>query len=290
MSMSNPTHSFCLGFSGIRLQLTVPSSAVLPPEFTGLICEDVPHPDAHYTIALLDSPLTPQEPPHFINGSTKIYRTDQGWLRMYSLRPGANGCQVACLLRPDGNHTLYYPADLWEHYASPLHCGPQMGLEQVFLQKDAFLLHSSLVMLHEKTVLFCGASGMGKSTQADLWQKHLGARILNGDRALIRLAHGTFYAGGSPFAGHSKIYVPDEAPIAGIFLLEQGLENQVQKLGFSAFSPMFSQTLVNSWDENFISRITELYQQLLAQVPVYRLTCRPDEEAVRLAYNTIFAK
>ena len=280
--------SLCLRFSGITLRLTVPVSAQLPPEFLPLICEDLPHTDANYTVSLLHTPLAPQEPPTYLNGSTKIYQTNEGWLRIYPLRRAEDGCQVACLLRSDGNHTLYYPAALWDHYSQPLHCGPQMGLEQVFLKKDAFLLHSSLVELNGKAVLFCGASGIGKSTQAALWQTHLGARILNGDRALIRLNGGEFYAGGSPFAGHSRIYSPDEAPIAGIFLLEQGAENRVQRLGFSAFLPMFSQTLVNSWDEAFMERITGLYQQLLAQVPVYRLTCRPDEEAVRLAYQTVF--
>ena len=72
--------------------------------------------------------------------------------------------------------------------------------------------------------------------------------------------------------------------------MEQAQHNRVQRLGFEAFIPLFSQTIVNSWDPAFMDRITTLYQQLLAQIPVYRLYCRPDREAAELAYRTLFGK
>ena len=50
-------------------------------------------------------------------------------------------------------------------------------------------------------ILFSGPSGIGKSTQAALWQRYAGAEIVNGDRALVRPDTGTvsgvFYAGTS---------------------------------------------------------------------------------------------
>ena len=97
-----------------------------------------------------------------------------------------------------------------------------------------------------------------------------------------------FYGGGSPLAGHSGIYRREQAPIAGIFLVNQAEENSLQRLGFQAFAPLFSQTLVNAWDSDFMQTITALYQELLGSIPIYRLNCRADEGAVQTAYNALF--
>ena len=53
---------------------------------------------------------------------------------------------------------------------------------------------------------------------------------------------------------------------------------------------MFSQTILNSWDSEFMATISGLYAEFMAQIPVYRLFCRPDRDAVELAYTTLFGK
>lgn len=282
-------YPFFIGFSDIRLRFIPPAVPLeLPEEFQALLCEACDAPDAVYELRLLEQPLCPGTDPVAQYSGNTIYRTDEGWLRIYPLKGSEDGCQVACLLRSEGNHILYYPATMWNHYARPLHCAHLLGLETVLLKRNAFLLHSSVVMLEGKAVLFCGPSGVGKSTQAALWQQHLGAEILNGDRCVIMQKPDGFYGGGSPLAGSSHIYRREQAPIAGIFLPEQAKENRVQQLGFSALAPLLSQSLVNSWDPAFMDKLTTLYQQLLQQVPIYRLSCRPDKEAVQLAYETLF--
>ena len=57
---------------------------------------------------------------------------------------------------------------------------------------DGLLLHASLIDYGGSGILFVGNSGVGKTTQAELWQQHLGAEILNGDKALVRLLDGQF--------------------------------------------------------------------------------------------------
>lgn len=279
--------TFCIAFSGLKLKFIPHSSVTLPEEFLPLLTEDFSGSDASYHILPLEHPLATDFPSHSYHGAVE-YQTPEGRLRVYSLHRSGNGAQVACLLRPDNNHILYYPAPLWDHYTSPLHCSHLIGLETVMIQRDAFLLHSSVVRINGKAVLFCGPSGAGKSTQADLWQTHLGADILNGDRCLIMRRTDGFYGGGSPLAGHSHVYRPEQAPIAAIFLVEHCRENIIAPMGINALSPLLSQTLLNSWDGVFMERLTALYQQLLCYVPVYRLRCRPDEDAVRLAHTTIF--
>ena len=162
--------------------------------------------------------------------------------------------------------------------------------EAMLLNQNAFLLHSSLVMVEGKTILFSGPSGAGKSTQANLWAEFAGAEILNGDRTVIMKKEDGFYGGGSLWSGTSGIYRPEQAPIAGIILIKKGPREQIRRLGFEAFVPLFSQTTLNSWDPDFMSKVSELYAELLAQVPVYELECRPCAEAVALTYKTLFGK
>ena len=283
-------YRFCVSFSGIQVGFRLPNPICLPEHFAALQVDDVQDPQNVYQVRLLTEPLKPDAPPVHMEGDTYIYQTDKGWLHIYPTLGDQDGCQVACLFCPEGLHTLYYPASRWEEYFEKWNCTHLMQGEQLLLQHNAFLLHSSLVQLHGKTVLFSGPSGAGKSTQAQLWNTYLGAEILNGDRTVVMKKADGFYGGGSLWSGTSHIYRPEQAPIAGIFLVTQSPENRVERLGFEAFKPLFSQTIVNSWDPQFMQKITELFAQLLEQVPVYRLYCRKDQAAAELACHTLFGK
>ncbi len=68
-------------------------------------------------------------------------------------------------------------------------------------------------------VLFTAPSGTGKSTQAELWRKHRGASIINGDCTLIAEDDGVFTAFGFPFSGTSGIFENRKAPIAAVVYL-----------------------------------------------------------------------
>lgn len=282
--------AFCLELSGITVRFVTPTAIELPDSFQPFACTDTDNPDEEYRVELLTAPLDPGVPMVHKEGEAHIYQTEKGWLCVYPALGDDSGCQVACLFCPDGRHTLYYPASKWQEYSRVWRCGHLISGERFLLRHNAILLHSSLVEINGQAVLFCGPSGAGKSTMADLWQTHLKARVLNGDRTIIQDTSTGFTAAGSIWAGSSGIYRREKRPLAGIFLLTQALSNQVEKLGFDAFIPLFSQTILNSWDRDFIDRATALYARLLDQVPIYRLCCRPDREAVELAYTTLFGK
>ena len=286
----NKEFTFCLEMAGITIRFVLPTTIQLPDNFEPFACPDTEEPDEEYRLELLTAPLAPKEPMVIQEGDAHIYHTERGWLRIYPALGDDLGCQVACLYCADGRHTLYYPASKWADYAKTWRCGHLICGERFLLRHDAFLLHSSFVGVNGKAVLFSGPSGAGKSTMADLWHTHLGVPVLNGDRTIIQQRGDEFVAAGSMWAGSSQIYRREALPIAGIFLLQQAEENRVERLGFDAFIPMFSQTILNSWDPEFMNKITELYAQALDQIPVYRLYCRPDREAVELAYQTLFGK
>lgn len=70
------------------------------------------------------------------------------------------------------------------------------------LERRAVAVHSSVISLDGRAVLFLGESGTGKSTHTRLWREHIpGARLLNDDSPIIRIApEGAAEAASAPAA------------------------------------------------------------------------------------------
>ena len=49
-----------------------------------------------------------------------------------------------------------------------------------------------------------------------------------------------------------------------------------------AFAALFPELTVHRWDPAFVEQVADLLLAVLDRVPVYRLECRPDREAVEL--------
>ena len=176
------------------------------------------------------------------------------------------------------NKKLFEGSNIWNFLA----------FEFPLLEKQAFILHSSFVSWKGNGILFTAPSGTGKSTQADLWEKYEAADIYNGDRTIVRKMNGEYYGFGSPYAGTSGIYRNESAPIKAIVVIEQGPENIIQRLyGREAFLPLFRETLMNTWNKEYMEKMTDLLMDVACQIPVYHLSCRPDQGAVNTVKNEI---
>ena len=148
---------------------------------------------------------------------------------------------------------------------------------------DAFCLHSSLIRYQNSAVLFTAPSGTGKSTQAELWEEHRGAEVLNGDRSLVRKIEGEWTAFGSPFAGSSEIYRNESAPIRCIVVLRQSKQNEVKPLAVSdAFRLLYSETVIPRWHQEVHQHLMDMLEQIIEDVPVLLLQCTPDVGAVEV--------
>ena len=163
-----------------------------------------------------------------------------------------------------------------------------LGLERFLLRSDALVLHSSLVDWEGRGILFCAPSGTGKSTQADLWEQHMGSRTLNGDRAGLRCEEGLWRAWGLPLAGTSGIYRNESVPICAVVLLRQGEQNTLSPVRpIEAFKAMLPECSAQRWDPGFMDRLAGVLSALVGAIPVYRLECRPDRDAVELLRHAI---
>ena len=163
-----------------------------------------------------------------------------------------------------------------------------IGLEKILLDNSAFLLHSSFIRYCGKGILFSAPCGTGKSTQADLWEKFRSSETMNGDRAGVRCMDGVWKAFGMPFAGTSGIYQNKSAPITAIVTLAQGPENVIRRLRpMEAVRKLLPECSCRRWDSDFMNEMLNLLLELVQQVPVYLLECRPDEGAVNLLHDTL---
>lgn len=164
-----------------------------------------------------------------------------------------------------------------------------LSLENIFLENNAFVLHSSFIKYQGNGLLFFAPSGTGKSTQADLWRQYAGAEIINGDRSLIRYESAKWTAYGLPFSGTSDYCKNDSAPIKGIIYLSQASENKLENLSpATAIRKLYSEITVNSWNAKFIEKIFSLLEILVKDIPVYSFACKKSETAVTYLKSQLF--
>lgn len=155
------------------------------------------------------------------------------------------------------------------------------GLFDLLADFGMLILHSAYIVTPQgQGLLFSGPSGAGKSTQAELWRQYAGAQVINGDRSLVRPGDGTVH--GILYSGTSGICQNVSAPLRAIVLSVQGAENRVYPLRpKEAFMALVNQCAYYPWAADSAARMTELAAALIGAVPVYGLTCRKDEGAIR---------
>ena len=159
----------------------------------------------------------------------------------------------------------------------------------VIIKKSVIHLHSSFVLYDGQAILFTGPSGIGKTTQAELWRDYEDAVIVNGDVALIRKIDDVWRAFGAPIHGSSPYCENMDAPIAAIIVLKQAEENQLIRLdAFTALAECFPEIYRPEMSDETREILLDTVDALLSEIPVYQLSCRPDRESVELVKQTLF--
>ena len=166
-------------------------------------------------------------------------------------------------------------------------------LEQIFythaVQRRMLQLHSSLIDFQGQGLMFLGPSGIGKTTQAELWNRYRDARIINGDIVFVQEKEDCFLGWGTPWHGSSPYCENASVPVKALVVLKQAPENSIRELtGFEKVTAVSNSVFYPQWLENGMELCLETLDHLLTRLPVYELCCRPDEEAVKLTEETIF--
>lgn len=181
-----------------------------------------------------------------------------------------------------------YKKDAFERLCESSNCFYHIAWEHIMMKESRLLFHSCCVDFSYGGILFSGDSGIGKSTQGDLWVKYEKARIINGDRPIVYKDGNAWFAYGSPYAGSSHVYLNERCKIKAIVMLQQSSENTIRKIsGIEAFQKLYAQMVVNVWNREFVDKIVSLVEMMIQDIPIYELSCTPDRRAVDLLRQTL---
>lgn len=160
--------------------------------------------------------------------------------------------------------------------------------ELLMLYRHRLILHAACVQTDLGGILFSGASGIGKSTQARLWRETQNARLINGDRTVLHRDQGMWQAFGSPYAGSSRCYRNESCPVRAIVMLKQAPACSVRRLtGMEAFCSLYKGITASSWDKKSMALACDMTQTLAQEIPIYELSCTPTPAAVYLLRQTL---
>lgn len=156
-----------------------------------------------------------------------------------------------------------------------------MAMDHLLAQHGGVVLHASCVAHQGEAYLFTAPSGTGKSTQADLWVKYRDAEVINGDRICIRSVDNILYACGIPYAGSSGLSKNKILPLKAILCLEQASETTICVLqGYQAFRRIWEGISVNCANKKSVVAVSGVVESVLKNIPVFLLSCTPDESAI----------
>lgn len=211
-----------------------------------------------------------------------IYTQENTELESRSIGIRGSEDKYACYQETAKNHVK---VTLCTDRLSDLHIDPVfsslLALERKMIARDSLIFHCSYLRHNGEAILFSGPSGIGKSTQAGLWETYQNGEVINGDRALLNKIDGRWTANGWPVSGTSGVCKNISTQIKAIVMLNQSEHNQVQRItGLEAVRQLYAQTTVNYWNVPAVEKSLELLEDLIAQVPVFYLNCDISEEAV----------
>ncbi len=157
------------------------------------------------------------------------------------------------------------------------------------LNYNGMMLHSSAVVVDNNAYLFSAASGTGKSTHTSFWLKKFGDRayILNDDKPAIRIMDGGIYAYGTPWSGKYDISINKRVKLKGICIIERAETNTISRMDSQTALIRLMHGALKKLTPEQLDKQLAIINNLIKNVPIYRLGCTPTSEAADLAYETM---
>lgn len=212
----------------------------------------------------------------------RVYEDERGFYRIFhdhkmlKDKPYAVGRILS-----DTEEEIHFLPESREFFSESHNAFSHIAFEELLLRYEAMILHASFINTEYGGILFSGPSGVGKSTQADLWCRYKKAEQINGDRTILKKEGEQWKAFGSPYAGSSRCWINKSAVIRGVVMLEQGAECSIYKLGKAeAFRKLYEGMVINTWNSAYVKKIVELIEDFIAKVPVYHMICTKEQDSV----------
>jgi len=187
------------------------------------------------------------------------------------------GCNIDMLL--ERNPQLRQES---EEVAEYLGTGADFAVK--LLDFNGFQLHASAVCLEERAYLFSAPSGTGKSTHTERWVRLFGAEYLNDDKPALRRMDQGWYAYGTPWTGKRDLSRPKGVPVGGIGFIFRSKESGIEPISPNQALPLLMSQSKIAMNQTRTERMLELADQLLREVPMYRIDCCNSDDEAHLAW------
>lgn len=173
----------------------------------------------------------------------------------------------------------------------------------ILLKYDRCLFHGAALNLDGHACLFCGPSGIGKSTQIVLWRLLYPdeAQVINGDKPILQFIPetGLETADGenackavivhpSPWRGKENCGYAPAAPLKKIILLRQAKENRIYPADKKdAVLSLYYQFICGDNSEEQVHDMTRMLEKILGAASVWRLENKGNRDSARLCHETL---
>jgi hypothetical protein len=153
------------------------------------------------------------------------------------------------------------------------------------------ILHSSSLAWRGRGVCFSANSGTGKSTHVGLWCQRFGdeVTIINDDKPALLFEDDRVYLCGTPWSGKTDLNTNQKVPLEAIVFVKRGEQNSIRRLdALESYYYLNSQIGRPYYDAAVGEKMVTYADRLLANVPIYELTCNISIEAVETVVKEIF--
>ncbi len=158
---------------------------------------------------------------------------------------------------------------------------------------NAFVFHSACFDVDGVGVAFAAHSGTGKTTHMNLWQKYLGDKmvVVNGDKPIVRFFDDepeTPYAYGTPWNGKERLGCNMRTKLQHICFIERSETNFVEQMKKEDVIDLIFNQVYMPKDPVAVANTMQLIDRLLSCCKLWKIHCNMEDEAAKIAYDTIF--
>lgn len=151
----------------------------------------------------------------------------------------------------------------------------QVSLECLLARRGYVAFHAATVELDGEAYAFTGPSGMGKSTRAGAWMDAFDARLISGDRPLIKVD--TLEALGVPWDGKECCFRSVRYPLKVICEVRRSAAPYARAMSFPQRRRLLlRQCFLPMWDTETAAVQMMNISRLASRAEIIRVFCGPD--------------